>query len=139
MPDAWREHWEGTLAEAEQLLAGIPTCAEAQRARDQVSACEGQWKEKVTAGWKLAVLEGHTDSVRAIAFSPDGATLASGAGDYTVRLWDVASGGARAVLRVSTGWVTAIAFSPDGTTLAFGGTDSRVRLWEVASGVRGRC
>ena len=78
MPDAWREHWEGTLAEAEQLLAGIPTCAEAQRARDQVSACEGQWKEKVTAGWKLAVLEGHTDSVRAIAFSPDGATLASG-------------------------------------------------------------
>ena len=38
------------------------------------------------------MLQGYTDSVRAIAFSPDGATLAYGGVDQTVRLWDVASG-----------------------------------------------
>ena len=81
-----------------------------------------------------AVLEGHTGRVYAIAFSPDGATLASGAGDHTVRLWEVASGRERAVLRGHTDEVRAIAFSPDGATLASGSGDHTVRLWEVASG-----
>ena len=37
-------------------------------------------------------LTGHTDSVHSVAFAPDGATVASGSGDCTVRLWDVKSG-----------------------------------------------
>jgi WD40 repeat protein len=38
----------------------------------------------------VARLQGHTSYVWSLAFSPDGATLVSGSGDYTVRLWDTA-------------------------------------------------
>ena len=37
-------------------------------------------------------LEGHTDSVNSVAFSPDGATVATGSSDYTARLWSATTG-----------------------------------------------
>jgi hypothetical protein len=44
----------------------------------------------VTTGEQAARLQGHTTYVWLLAFSPDGATLASGSGDHTVRSWDTA-------------------------------------------------
>ncbi|KIX07175.1 uncharacterized protein Z518_01828 [Rhinocladiella mackenziei CBS 650.93] len=41
---------------------------------------------------ELQKLEGHTDLVRAVAFSPDGSLLASGSDNYTVRLWNPTTG-----------------------------------------------
>ena len=67
-----------------------------------------------------------------VAFSSDGAMLASNLGS-TVVLWDVARRGRQATLKGHTGNVHAVAFSPDGTMLASGAEDGMVLLWRSFS------
>jgi WD40 repeat protein len=81
-----------------------------------------------------ATFKGHTDEVLAVAFSPDGKTLASGSRDKTIRLWEVASGKEMAALEGHVNWVTSVAFSPDGKALVSGSADGSIRLWGVATG-----
>ena len=67
-----------------------------------------------------------------LAFSPDGALLASGEKD-AVYLWRVDD--SSQVRRLDhPGWGQAVAFSPDGALLASGGSDETIRLWRVADG-----
>ncbi len=71
--------------------------------------------------------------VSSVAFSPDGATLASGTHNNTVQLWRVDDGALLRTLKGRMGLVLSVAFSPDGKTLASGAW-SGVRLWRVAYG-----
>ncbi|KAF5347519.1 hypothetical protein D9758_014514 [Tetrapyrgos nigripes] len=82
-------------------------------------------------------LQGHTDGVVSVAFSPDGTKLASGSRDHTLRLWDVATATQiTEPLQGHTNWVYSVAFSPDGTKLASGSRDHTLRLWDVATGTQ---
>ena len=72
--------------------------------------------------------------IRAIAYSPDGATLACGTSDATILLWNVSTWKNRLLLKEHTKMITSVAFSPDGQTLVSAGRDKTILLWNVHTG-----
>ncbi len=77
---------------------------------------------------------GHWQCVWLVAFSPEGRYLASGGGDNTIKVWQVASGKLLRTLKGHSGYVSSVAFSPDGRHLASGSWDNTIKVWQVASG-----
>jgi WD40 repeat protein len=74
----------------------------------------------------------HAVDVRALAFSPDGRTLAtaSESEDDFARIWDTASGQLVAEIR-DQGDAMTLQFAPDGKTLAVGSGDWVAVLWHL--------
>jgi WD40 repeat protein len=99
-----------------------------------VVAAIGLWYSARGPHDEFATLSGHTDGVFSLALSPDGTTVASGDGDGTVRLWDVAGQREKFVLRGHEGRVQGLAWSPSGDTLVTGGADKSMRLWDANTG-----
>jgi WD40 repeat protein len=71
--------------------------------------------------------------VRCLAFSPDGALLASGGNDG-IKLWDVASGRERAAVRTAGDYIQAAEFAPEGWTLSVAMGGGIIQLWDLAAG-----
>ncbi len=79
-------------------------------------------------------LKGHTDGVIAIAFSPDGSSLASASRDKTVKIWNLKTGEAVRTIAGAQGQLSSVAFSADGKRLAIGDVALFVRIVDVATG-----
>ena len=84
-------------------------------------------------GKPKATFRGITHSVKHLAFSGDGKSLAAGGSyrDSVVTVWDVATSQEIASYMRSYDAILSIAFSPDCKTLAVGYEKKSIRLWDV--------
>ena len=88
----------------------------------------------INTGECFGILQGHTDSVWAVALSPDQQILASSSDDQTVKLWQVSTGTCTKTLQGFDSQVCSLAFSPDSQILASGSVERTVQLWDVNTG-----
>src|SRR5262249_40586999 len=79
---------------------------------------------------EVRTLNGHHDHLTGLAFSPDGARLASTGWDRTVRVWEVGTGRELLAHRGHTGLVWCVGFGPGGRTLIWASKDRTVRIWD---------
>jgi WD40 repeat protein len=84
--------------------------------------------------WReLRTLTMHTDRVGSVAYSPDGCRIASVAGDFTVRIWDVENEHKLRTFKLG-GVCNHLVYSPDGRCITFMEWGKDIRIWDVESG-----
>ncbi len=91
---------------------------------------EGYWEDEATQDEWL----GHKKKVTALAFSPDGAILASGSADTTIIFWDAETGAVKWPSRGHWATVTSMTFNPEGDLMLSGGADNKIRSWRLPGG-----
>jgi WD40 repeat protein len=91
-------------------------------------------RDYAAIGQERATLKGHTRPGYCVAFSPHGASLATGGWSGEVQVWDAEKSPVRSLLERHTDSVKSLAFSPDGRTLATASWDRSVKLWDAETG-----
>lgn len=79
-------------------------------------------------------MPGHAEAVVSIHFSPDGKQLASGSGDTTIRLWDLATETPQYTCIGHRQWVLCVSWSPDSKKLASSCKNGEIRIWDPETG-----
>jgi len=97
-----------------------------------VATAIGIWLYDAETGKPIDLLIGHTKGASSIAYSSDGARLASGSDDGTIRVWDAKTGILLHTLTGHTGDISSVSYSTDGKRIASGGGDGTVLLWNLA-------
>jgi WD40 repeat protein/serine/threonine protein kinase len=94
----------------------------------------------ITEGRELWSRQASDETIMALAFSPDGRILASGAGftESVVHVWDAKTGEELAQLEGHHTFIPALVFWPDGSKLASASGDQTIRIWDVSGLGQGR-
>jgi WD40 repeat protein len=125
------------LGDADPVLARLEALAAWRSDPSSAQARYAVWSAALLPG--IAVLGGQAGQVDALAFSPDGTTLATTTGTNSpasgTQLWDVATHQplGRPLSVPGSGEIVSLAFSPDGKILAAGTARGDTQLWDVAT------
>jgi hypothetical protein len=95
---------------------------------------EGIWIWSVAENRLLRTIEVQTTGLQSLAFSPEGASLATGDRAGRIQLWDVSSGEELLTLKLGETAISGLAFSPDGMTLAATSLGNGIQLWDLGGG-----
>jgi len=85
-------------------------------------------------GQPVRTLREPQGAIAALAFSPNGSSLASRSGSWTVRIWELSTGQPRLTLEGDDGFESGIAWSPDGNWVVAGNHDESLKLWNASTG-----
>ena len=83
------------------------------------------------SGKLIRTLDGHTDGVFSVVFSPDGDKLASADLSGTIKVWRMDSGEMAGTLKGHSTWVE-LAFNPQDKTLISGSFDDTIKVWRLS-------
>jgi WD40 repeat protein len=125
--------WTSTAKAVDGLVLAIQATGQS---RDQnLSTLSGTVDSSLQSAVELVKeqnrLQGHTNAVYSVAFSPNGQRVVSGSRDNTLRLWDVNGTPIGQPFQGHTDAVLSVAFSPDGQRIVSGSWDNILRLWDV--------
>jgi WD40 repeat protein/serine/threonine protein kinase len=91
-------------------------------------------KNETESATPAVTLNGHEGNVVDVAFSADGALLATAGRDDTARVWDTTTGEIVLTLSGHEGSVRDVVFTADGDFLVTGSSDTTVRIWDLVTG-----
>lgn len=84
----------------------------------------------------VSSMSGHGEAIVSASFSPNGAGLASGSGDTSVRFWDITTQTPLHTCSAHRHWVLAVAWSPDAKKVASGCRNGEINVWFSETGKR---
>ena len=85
-------------------------------------------------GTQIAVFSGHTNAVQCLTFPSDGASFVTGSADWTIKLWEMQTGGVVKTFCGHTDDVYSVSISADSTVIVSGSGDKTIRLWDIQTG-----
>ena len=110
-------------------------------ANDRYLASGGALGDNIVHVWDLESdgvllhsIEGHTRSVKSLAFSSTNELLATGDGKGTIRLVDVITGEVRHIIEAHDCAVASLSFEPESRDLFSLDCDDIARVWDVVTG-----
>ncbi len=110
-----------------------------QKLLQEISQTKITWLRPLTASLTppgnglIRTLTGHSDSVRAVAFSSDSKYVVSGSKDNTIKVWEFATANVLHTLTDHSNSVNTVTVSSDGRYIVTGSDDYTIKIWELAT------